>query len=317
MRRREFIAGLGSAAATWPKAARAQQATRVRTIGALMAQAENDPAGPPRIAVMRETLRKAGWSDQQLEFETIWVGNNLEAARSYAAELVRRRVDVIVATSTPALAAARELTSVIPIVFVNVTDPLGSGPGSLSKTTGNVTGFTNFETAIGAKWLEILRDALPGLTNVGVIFNPDTAPGGGAAFFATIDMAARAVGIEASEETVRIEADIDAAMLRIGSSRRGCFIVVPDTFTTANRQRLFQASMTFRVPGMFPFSYFSSEGGLLSYGPNILDLYRRASTYIDRILKGEKVTELPVQLPLKYDLVPRHSEFDLLNARSQ
>jgi putative ABC transport system substrate-binding protein len=269
-----------------------------------MAPAETDPTGPPRIAVLREALRKAGWSDQQVKFDVIWVGNDFEAARSYAAEFVRRRVDVIVATSTPTLAVAREQTSVIPIVFVNVTDPLGSGPGSLSKPTGNVTGFTNFEIAIGAKWLEILREAMPKLTNVGVIFNPDTAPGGGAAFFATINMAARAVGMEAFEEAVRNQADIDAAMLRIASRRRGCFIVVPDPFTSVNRKHVFQASTNFRVPGMSPFPDFASdEGGLLFYGPNILDLYRRASTYIDRILRGEKVTELPVQLPLKYDLV--------------
>jgi putative ABC transport system substrate-binding protein len=188
-------------------------------------------------------------------------------------------------------------------VFANVTDPLGSGPGSLLKPTGNVTGFTNFETAIGAKWLEILKEAAPELTNVGVIFNPDTAPGGGAAFFATIDMAARAVGMKAFEEAVRTQADIGAAMLRIASRRQGCYIVVPDPFVIVNRKLVFQASMIFRVPGMFPFPVYASDDGLLFYGPNILDLYRRASTYIDRILRGEKVTELPVQLPLKYDLV--------------
>ncbi len=303
MRRRAFIALLGGAAA-WPLAARAQQSERVRRIGVLMPLAADDPEAQPRVKAFEQALQKLGWTERsRLSIDYRWAGSDLNRIRSYAADIVGLAPDVILANATPVLSAIRQETRTIPIVFVQVIDPVSRGfVKSLAQPGGNITGFTNFEFPMGGKWVEVLKEVAPRITSIAVVFNPDTAPYG-EPFFQQITTSASSLSIEAIEARVRNAVELEKAVAGIAAKSNGSLIVLPDTFTTVHRDSIIALADRHQLPGVYPFRYFATRGGLVSYGVDAEDLFRRSAGYIDRILKGEKPADLPVQAPTKYELV--------------
>ena len=301
MKRREVLTLLGGAAAAWPLASRAQQAGRVRRVGALIGLAD-DAEGRTRSTALEEGLRQFGWvAGQNLQVEYRWSGGNRDQARSYAAELVRMAPDVILADSTPVVTALRQETSVIPLVFVQVSDPLGSGlVASLARPGGNVTGFTNFEFSLGGKWVEILREINPRTVRVVVFYNQQTAPYG-LHYVRAVTEAAAASAIEVVVSTVRDPVDIEKA-IAAASIDNGALVVLPDIFTGAHHKSIVSVVERHTLPAVYPFRYFVTAGGLISYGIDQLDVFRRSASYIDRILKGANPGELPVQQPTKFNM---------------
>jgi putative tryptophan/tyrosine transport system substrate-binding protein len=304
LRRREFLTLLGGAAAAWPLAALAQQPERVRRIGVLMVIAANDPEAQTRAKAFEQALHQLGWADgSRLRIEYRWAGGDAGRIRSQAAEIVSLTPDVILANATPALEAVRQETRTIPIVFVQVIDPVSRGfVDNLARPGGNITGFTNFEFPMGGKWVEMLKEIAPSITSVAVIFNPDTAPYG-EPFFQHIGASASSRSIEAIEARVRSAVELEKAVAGIAAKSNSGLIVLPDTFTTVHRDSIIELANRHRLPGVYPFRYFADRGGLISYGVDAVDLFRRSASYVDRILKGEKPANLPVQAPVKYELV--------------
>jgi putative tryptophan/tyrosine transport system substrate-binding protein len=302
VKRREFIAALGGAAA-WPLVARAQQPTPVRRVAVLMAIAANDPEAQARAAALERGLRDHGWDRTKLRVEYHWAGGDQARIQSYAAEIVREAPDVILANATPVLAAVRHETSTIPIVFVQVIDPVSRGfVNSLARPGGNITGFTNFEFPMGGKWVEILKEAAPSTNSIAVIFNPVTAPYG-EALFQQIAQSASALATGADKAGVSDIAVLEKAIEPVITKSNGGLIVLPDTFTTVHWDTIIALAERHKLPSVYPFRYFTVRGGLISYGVDALDLFRRSAGYVDRILKGEKPADLPVQAPTKYELV--------------
>jgi putative ABC transport system substrate-binding protein len=301
MNRRAFIAGLGFAAA-WPLRARAQD--RKRRIGVLMALAETDPEAQPRVKVFEQGLKDWGWTKaQNLIIDYRWIGAELAKTRTYAAELVRLAPDVIIANSTSTLAALRQETDSIPIVFVQVIDPVTRGfVATLARPGGNITGFTNFEFPMGSKWVQILNEVAPSTAHVATLYNAETAPYG-EQFLRQIRSAASSLKIEAIEASARHPADLERSLADVAAKPRGGLIVMPDIFTSVHRHLIVELASRHRLPAIYPFRYFAISGGLLSYGVDALDLFRRSASYVDRILKGEKPGDLPVQAPTKFELV--------------
>jgi putative ABC transport system substrate-binding protein len=300
MRRRDFLAGVG--AVLVPGVAFAQQAKR---LGILMGIA-NDAEGQLRISALLEALKALGWQDgSNIALDVRWAGGSPARARALAEELVALQPSVLVCNSSPAAIALRDATSVTPIVFVQVNDPVGQGfVRSLASPGGNVTGFLNFEPGIGGKWLELLKGINPALSIVGVIINRDTAAAGaGSAIHLP---ALQAEGPRLNIRIVPIPADnlgdVERGIVALGNSNVG-LIVLPDVFNTVNRTGIIAAAAAHRIPAIYPYRYFVADGGLISYGIEIIDLYRRAAGYVDRILKGEKPEQLPVQAPTKFQLV--------------
>jgi putative ABC transport system substrate-binding protein len=296
MRRREFIAGLGSVAA-WPLAAKAQQGDRVRRIGVLLAFDENDPVAKPRLSVLTQALEDLGWS-RNVRMDIRWAGDNLDRMRMFAKELVGLQPDVILAQTTPVTAALQRETQTIPIVFMNVGDPVGSGfVAGLNRPSGNLTGFGQLEASIVGKLLELLSEIAPGLKRAAFMFNPDTVLA--SLYIPSFETAARSLKVEPIPAPVRSDVEIETAL---GREPGAGLVVLPEAFTTAHRTAIILAAARNNVPAVYAFSYFARDGGLLSYGPDPADISRRAATYVDRILRGEKPGDLPVQLPVKYEM---------------
>jgi putative tryptophan/tyrosine transport system substrate-binding protein len=299
--RRKFITLL--VAATWPLAARAQQAERVRRIGALIDFAADDPEGQARLAAFVQALHELGWTDGgNTRIDQRWGAADVDRVRRYAAELAALAPDIILAGGATALRSLQQATQTVPIVFAAVTDPVGGGlVASLAQPGGNSTGFTNFEYGISTKWLELLKQITPGVKRTAVIRDP-TGVGGGAQFGA-IQGAAASFGVEVSPVDVRDADGIERALTAFARSANGGLIVTSSRFSFVHRDLIITLAARHRLPAVYPYRHYVLRGGLISYGPDQLDQYRRAAGYVDRILKGEKPAELPVQAPTRYELV--------------
>jgi putative tryptophan/tyrosine transport system substrate-binding protein len=301
MRRREFIAGIGSAAA-WPVVARAQQAERVRHIGVLSTFGPDDPEAQNRNTVFEQTLEQLGWTvGRDLKIETRQVGGDLDRLRRYAVELVALTPDVIVSIGSLSVAPLQQATRSIPIVFLSVADPVGAGfVQSMGYPGGNITGFSNFEYSMSGKWAELLKQIAPNVTRALVFRDPTSAAGIGQ--FAAIRSVAQSLGVELTPVNVRDNDEIEANVAAFARSGNGGVIVTAGG-TAARREMIISLVARHKLPSVYPYRYYVADGGLISYGPNTLDPYRRAAGYVDRILKGEKPADLPVQAPTKYELV--------------
>src|SRR5262245_21913244 len=294
MRRREFITLLGGAAASWPLATRAQQLDRMRLIGVLMHLAADDPEGQARFMAFLQGLQQLGWTDgPNVRIEICWGANDADRHK-YAGELVALVPDVILASTTLATAPLQNATRTLPIVFCNVADPVGAGiVGSLAQPGGHTTGFTNFEYAMSAKWLELLKEITPGLTRVAVI--RDSANPAGIGQFAVIQSLAPTYGVELTPVVARNDDEIERAVTAFARSSNSGLIVVGSALGVSTSKLIITLAARHRLPTIYPFRYFVTDGGLISYGPDSIDQYRRAATYVDRVLKGAKPAGLPVQ----------------------
>jgi ABC-type uncharacterized transport system substrate-binding protein len=303
VRRREFITLIGGAAAAWPIAARAQQAERVRRIGVLMAFSESDPEAQTWLTAFQEGLQRLGWGQgHNIRIDYRWAGADHDRLRTYAAELVGMASDVIIAGATPALAALHRETRTLPLVFEQVSDPVRLGfVASLAHPDSNITGFTNFEHAIGGKWLELLKDTAPGTIRAGVIFALDHPSQ--AAYLQAIETAAPSFGVHLTLADVGDAADIERAINEFAHEPKGALIVLPSDVSIVHRDLIILLAARYRMPAVYPYRFFTRGGGFISYGVDLVDQYRRAASYVDRILKGEKPADLPVQAPTKYELV--------------
>jgi putative tryptophan/tyrosine transport system substrate-binding protein len=302
MKRREFITLLGGAAA-WPLAARAQQGERVRRIGVLLNFAADDPLGQARNGVFLQGLQQAGWTiGRNVQIETRWAAADADRLRTYAAELVALAPDVILGTGNAGVAPLLHATRTVPIVFVIVPDPVGAGfVDSLAQPGGNATGFTSFEYGLSAKWLELLKEVAPSVTRAGVLRDPALASG--PAQFAAIQSMAPSLGVEVSPVNVRELAEIERAIAAFARSANSGLIVTGSALVAFHRHRIALAAARHKLPAVYPERSYVHDGGLISYGPDFLDQYRRAAGYVDRILKGDKPADLPVQAPTKYELI--------------
>jgi putative tryptophan/tyrosine transport system substrate-binding protein len=302
MRRREFIAGLGGAAA-WPLAARAQQGERIPRIGVLVLGDENDPEQKRRLSAFRQALSDLGWTDgRNVRIDLRWHGSDNNRARALARELVGLQPDIIVTYGTPATVALQRETRTTPIVFAAVGDPVATGlVAALNQPGGNITGFVNVEATLNGKLLELLLEIAPGLKRAAIMFNPDTAAV--SAFMPSLETAARSLKVEPIIAAVHSDVEIEAAIASLGREPGGGLVTPGDAFIFVHRTTIILQVARNNIPAVYPFSYFTRDGGLLSYGPDLVDIFRRAATYVDRILRGAKPAELPVQLPVKFEMV--------------
>jgi putative ABC transport system substrate-binding protein len=303
MRRREFIALLGGAAAPWPLAAVAQQAERVRRVGVLEALAADDPESQSRLAAFLQGLGELGWTvGRNLRVDIRWAAGDAERLRGYAAELVALAPDVILASGGFGVGPLLQVTRKVPIVFAQVTDPVGAGyVDSLARPGGNATGFTVFEYGNSGKWLELLKEIAPGVARVAVLRDPALASGGGQ--LGAIQAVALPLSIELTPVGVRDPGEIERAVTSFARETRGGLIVTASALTIFHRELLITLAARYRLPAVYPYKFFVASGGLISYGTETTDPYRRAAGYVDRILRGEKPADLPVQAPTKYELV--------------
>jgi putative tryptophan/tyrosine transport system substrate-binding protein len=301
MNRREFIAGLGGVA-TWSVVARAQQGERMRRIGVLMSFDEKDPEGELRYSVFTHALADLGWANgRNVRIDLRWGALDVDQTQALAHELVGLQPDIIVAGTTPATAAVQRETRTIPIVLAGVADPVASGiVPRLDRPGGNTTGFAMFEAALAGKWLELLSEIAPGLKRVAIMFNPDTAPV--STFIPSFETTARSLKVVAIITPVHSDVEIETAIIALGREPRGGLVVMPDIFTGVHRAPIISAAARNHVPTVYSDSVFARDGGLLSYGPDLVDIFRRAATYVDRILGGAKPAELPVQFPTKFEM---------------
>ena len=302
MNRRAFISLLGGAAAAWPLAARAQQGERMRRIGVLMTLAEDDPQGQARFAAFVEGLQQFGWRNGgNIRLDVRWTAGNLDEIRKYAAELVALAPDVILASTSPSVAALQAATRSLPIVFALTADPVGAGfVESLARPGGNVTGFVPFEWGLAAKWLELLKEIAPTLARAAVIRDPAIAAG--AAQFAAIQSMAPSLKVELVPVSVDA-AEIERGLARFARSTERGLIVTASPLATVHRDLIVALAARHKLPAVYYERFFVTNGGLMSYGPDFVDHYRRAAAYVHRILKGENPADLPVQAPTKYELV--------------
>jgi putative ABC transport system substrate-binding protein len=306
VKRRQFITLLGGAAAAWPIAVRAQ-GERVRRIGVLMYTTADEPASQARIAALQQGLQQAGWSvGRNLRIDTRWSAGDAARLRKDAADLVALGPDLIVAGVGPTTQALQQASRTVPIVMAQAVDPVGSGlVRSLARPGGNTTGFTQFEYGLSGKWLELLREIAPQVKRVGVVRDQAAGTGSvvGIAQWAVIQAFASGLGVELSPISLRIATDAENEMTALAQGPNAGLIVVVGTVTTMRHEILISLAARHRLPAIYPYRFYVEAGGLLSYGPNLIDLYRRAASYVDRILKGEKPADLPVQAPTKYELV--------------
>jgi putative ABC transport system substrate-binding protein len=305
MIRREFIALLGRAVAVWPLTARAQQPDRLRRIGVPMGQPATDPAAQNFFSIFTDALHKVGWTaGSTAQIEVRWTSGEVERIRMLAKELVALRPDVILSHGTAVTAALQKETQTIPIVFVIVSDPVGSGfVASLPSPGGNITGFINLEAQLGGKWLEMLTEIAPGIKRAAMIFNPDTAAGRGAYYGPSFEAAALSLKVEPISSPVHNDAEIETVVTSLGREPRGGLVVMPDNFTINHREPIIRLAARNNVPAVYWYTAYAREGGLLSYGVDNADIFRRAASYVDRILRGAKPVDLPVQVPTKYEFV--------------
>jgi putative tryptophan/tyrosine transport system substrate-binding protein len=303
MKRREFTL-LGGAAAAASSQAR-EQAEGVRHVGILMGYAEDEPDTRARVAAFRAALEQLGWKDGRNVRLTYRFGvGDIDRVGGYAEELVGLNPDLIVCETTPTLKAVADQAATIPIVFISVTDPVSNGfVADLARPGGNITGFTNFEATMGGKWVELLKKIAPASSRAGVIFNPDTAPGGGSFFLKSVAASAPALQIQVLPLAVRSDDEIGRAIAALGREPGGGLIVMLDIFAAVHRPAIIAQAAAHRVPAIFPWRFGATDGGLLAYGVDVVDLHRRAAGYVDRILKGSRPADLPVQQPTKFKLV--------------
>jgi putative ABC transport system substrate-binding protein len=302
MKRREVITLLGGAAA-WPLAARAQQGDRVRRVGVLLPGDETDPVTKPRISAFTQALAALGWIDgRNVRIDLRWDSDDANRIGALAQELIGLQPDIVVTGGTPGTSAVQRRTRTIPIVFATVGDPVASGlVPKFNQPGGNITGFSNYEASLGGKWLELLFEIAPGLKRAAIMSNPDRAAPV-SIFMPSFETAARSLKIEPPiTAPVRSDVEIETALISLGREPGGGLVVMPDVFM--HRASLILAAAQNNVPAVYTMSEFVRDGGLLSYGPNSVDLYRRAASYVDRILRGEKPGDLPVQLPTKFEMV--------------
>jgi putative ABC transport system substrate-binding protein len=303
--RRQFITLLGGAAAGWPLAARAQQSDRVRRIGVLMPQDENDPLWKHTLFAFTQALADLGWSDGRnvrIDLRSHGDGEDINRIRALAQELVGLQPDIILTGSTPATVALQRETRTIPIVFVNLADPVASGiVALLDRPSGNITGFANLEASLGAKWLELLSEIAPGLKRAAIMFNPDTLTA--SLYLLSLEMAARSLKVMPIIAHVHSAVEIETAIIALGREPRGGLVVMPDAWMNAHREPTILAAARNGVPAVNWLSDFAREGGLLSYGVDPVDIFRRGAIYVDRILRGAKPGDLPVQFPTKFEMI--------------
>jgi putative ABC transport system substrate-binding protein len=303
MRRREFLTLLGGAAVAWPRAAYAQQADRMRRVGVLLNRAADDPEEQARVAAFLQQLQELGWTDgRNVRVDYRWAAADANRSRTYAAELVALAPDVILAAGSQSTAALLQTTRTVPIVFVNVVDPVGAGyVARLARPGGNATGFSAFEYSLSGKWLELLKEIAPNLTRIAILRDPAIAAGIGQ--FAVIQaMASPSLGVELSPIDVRDGGEIERDVAALAREPSGGLIMTASTVTVVHFKLIIMLAARHRLPAVYPFRYFVTSGGLISYGPDPTDQFRRAAGYVDRILKGEKAADLPVQAPTKYEL---------------
>jgi putative tryptophan/tyrosine transport system substrate-binding protein len=303
VRRREVIAGLGAAAA-WPLAARAQQGVRMRRIGVLMATDENDPEAMRWLSGFTQGLAASGWNNgRNLRMDVRWAAANVDRMRMFAKELVDLQPDVIFANTTPVTAALQRVTLTIPIVFAVSSDPMDAGfVARLPRPGGNITGFIKIEAGMGGKWLELLTEITPGIKRVAIMFNPDTAPGGGSYYLPSFEAAARLLKVEPIAAPVHSDAEIETVVTSLARAPGSGLVVMPDGFMQVHRAPIILLVAQSNVPAVYSVTDFVRDGGLLSYGPDRADVFRRSASYIDRILRGAKPWDLPVQLPVKFEM---------------
>jgi putative tryptophan/tyrosine transport system substrate-binding protein len=304
MRRREILTLFGGALLPWPIAAIAQTLERISVIGVLIALAESDPEVPRRVAAFEGGLRELGWiAGRNVKIHYRFAGDT-DRIQTLARELIALRPGVVVASSAIVVSALRREDRTIPIVFVTASDPVGAGfVGSLARPADNVTGFTNNFWSMGGKWLELLKQIAPRVTRVGIIFNPDTATGSGSYFLPSFEAAAKSNAVTPFAIPVRTRTGIEHGLAAFGRETASGLIVMPDNFTAMHRSLVIAQSARQQMPAIYPFRYFAAEGGLISYGADLLDQYKRTPFYVDRILRGAKVVDLPVQAPAKFELV--------------
>jgi putative tryptophan/tyrosine transport system substrate-binding protein len=305
MKRRAFITLLGGAAAAWPLAARAQQGERMRRIGVLMNTAESNAEGQAQLAAFRQRLQELGWTEgRNVRIDVRWGAGDVVRIRGHAAELVGLSPDVLLAYASAQLTALARETRAIPIVFIGASDPVGAGfVASFARPGGNITGFTTYEPSLGGKWLATLKEIAPATVRAALMVNPDITFLQGRTYVPAFESAAAALSVEPVTAHVRSTGDIEAALDSLGQRPGGGLIVVPESFTSTHRELIVRLAAQHRVPAMYPYRQFPESGGLMSYGPDNVDTFRRSAAYIDRILRGEKPAELPVQAPTKFELV--------------
>jgi putative tryptophan/tyrosine transport system substrate-binding protein len=302
MQRRKFITLLGGAVAAWPLAARAQP-ERLRRIDMLISTAEDDPDTQARVTAFLQGLQQLGWTDgRNVQINSRWDASNPDRIRGYVAELTALAPDIIVATGAATLGPVLQATRAVPIVFVTVPDPVGAGfVESLARPGGNATGFTQFEYSLSGKWLELLKQIAPAVTRAAVLRDPAMPDGIGQ--FAVIQSVAPSVGMEVSSVNIRDAGEIERAVAAFARSSNGGLVVTSSAFAANHRELIITLAARHRLPAVYYRRLFVTSGGLISYGPDFIDQFRRAAGYVDRILKGEKPADLPVQVPTKYELV--------------
>jgi putative ABC transport system substrate-binding protein len=303
MKRREFIALLGGAATGWPLAAQAQQPEQMRRIGVLMNRVAGDPEGRARVAAFQDGLQQFGWTDgRNVRIDIRWGEDDADRERKYAAELVALAPDVILAAGTQGVAALQRVTRTLPVVFVGVGDPVGAGfVDSLARPGGNTTGFMVYEYSLAGKWLELRKEIAPSVTRAAVLRDPDSPAGIGQ--FSAIQAAAQPLGMEVNPVSVRDAGEIERGVAAFARTANGGLIVTPSGWVSLHRDLIIAVAVRHKLPAVYPFHYMVTGGGLISYAPDWVDQYRPAAGYVDRILKGEKPADLPVQAPTKYELV--------------
>jgi len=304
MQRRQFLTLVGCSAA-WPLEAYAQQTDRVRRVGVLMPFAASDTAGKLELAGFARQLQTLGWMDGgNLRIDYRWSAGDPERMQALAKELLALQPDVIFSRSTPVTAALLKQTRAIPVVFAVVSDPVGEGfVASVARPGGNATGFTNAEDTLTGKWLGLLKEMMPSISRVAFIFDPKVAPGGGSYYTKLIEAAAPQFAVSPTAIPIRGSADIEAAVGDFVRTSNGGLLVLPDSTTNFHRELIIALAARHRVPAVYAFRYIAADGGLMSYGVDVVELFRRAATYVDRILRGAKPADLPVQLPEKFQLV--------------
>jgi putative ABC transport system substrate-binding protein len=300
--RRKALVTLGVLAAS--TVSFAQQPDKARRIGVLMGYAENDPEARLRLAAFKEGLATLGWADgRNLKIDVRWSAGDAVRAATFAKELVALKPEVILSNTTPVTTAVQREAGTIPVVFTVVSDPVGSGfVKTLARPGGNITGFINLESSLVEKWLQLLKEIAPRVTRVAVMFNPDTAPYA-EYYLRPLNAAAPKLGVKAFAVTVRSEAEIQKAIAELGREPNGGLVALTDSFLTVHRKSIIELAARHKIPAIYWVGNMAEEGGLIAYGVDYIDLFRRAATYVDKILKGAKPAELPVEQPSKYELV--------------
>jgi putative ABC transport system substrate-binding protein len=295
---------VGGAAAGWPVAARAQQPDRMRRVGMLSNLAESDSEAQEPVAALHQALAELGWVDgRNLRIDHRWAAGDPRRLIAFAKEMLGLQPDVVIGHTTPAVIALRNETDTIPIVFVQISDPIGTGfITNLARPGGNMTGFTNFESSMGGKWVEMLKEIAPGVARVALMFNPETAPYVTRYYQGPFEAAAPLFGVQPSINPVHNDLEVEGAITALGREPGGGLIVMPDSFNIVHRERIIALAARHKMPVIYPYRYAITEGGLISYGVEQVDLFRRTAAYVDRILRGTKPAELPVQAPVKFEL---------------